>query len=258
MTSQNQQLATELGAKLEGLSLDERLVLIAARFPKAVFTTSLGLEDQVITHSIATGQSAIRIATLQTGRLFPETIELLAQTQSRYEFEIESYEPDPQAVNAYIKRYQLDGFYDSVKARHACCHIRKMIPLSRALAPADAWVTGLRRGQSNNRSAVAFAEWSDENQLMKFNPLADWSLPDLQSAIAIHDIPVNPLHALGFPSIGCAPCTRAIQPGEPERAGRWWWEQDQQRECGLHVPEEQTEAAVQSVGSSEDEVPNHV
>lgn len=223
--------------KLAPLSLHDRLKLIGDHFPAAVFTTSLGLEDQAITAAIAGLDNPLDVVTLQTGRLFPETVNLIERTITKYDIEIERFLPEPSEVADYAAQYGLDGFYQSVEARHVCCHIRKIVPLRKALSTANAWVTGLRRAQSGNRSNVPFAEWSPEYSLMKFNPLADWSTKQLQDAIAAGDIPVNPLHARGYPSIGCEPCTRAIRPGEPERAGRWWWESENKRECGLHVPE---------------------
>lgn len=221
--------------EFQPLGLNERLGWIATNFPWAVFTTSLGLEDQVITHAIACSEAPIRIVTLQTGRLFDETRELIERTQRHYEIEIKEIHPQADEVADYIDRYGKNGFYDSLKARHACCNIRKIKPLKRTLASADAWITGLRRGQSDNRRNAPFAEWSAEHQLMKFNPMADWSREKMLAAIETAEIPVNPLHARGYPSIGCEPCTRAVKAGEPERAGRWWWENEQRRECGLHV-----------------------
>lgn len=230
-----EQQTRALEGDLGPLSLEDRLVLIADHFSNAVFTTSLGKEDQVVTHAIARGGAAVRLATLQTGRLFPETLALLAQTKQHYGIEIEAFHPVEEAVADYVDTYGNNGFYDSLEARHACCHIRKTAPLKQLLAGADAWLTGIRRGQSDDRSTAPIAEWSAEHNLMKLNVLADWSDVEINAMIDEHDIPINPLHARNYPSIGCEPCTRAIKPGEPERAGRWWWEQDTSRECGLHV-----------------------
>lgn len=228
-------LADRLNRDLPGLPLGRRMAEIATRFARPVFTTSLGLEDQAITALIAQNGRAIDLVTLQTGRLFAETLDLIATTQDRYGLTIRQIEPDPSAVDQYVATYGLNGFYDSVEARKACCAVRKVAPLARALEGADAWITGMRRNQSDNRSTIPFAQWDEARGLMKLNPLADVSTDQLQAFIAERDVPTNPLHARGYPSIGCEPCTRAIKPGEPERAGRWWWEQDSRQECGLHV-----------------------
>ena len=228
-------LADWLNRDLPGLPFGQRMAEIATRFARPVFTTSLGLEDQAITALIAQNGRGIDVVTLQTGRLFAETLALIDTTQDRYGLTIRQIEPDPSAVNQYVATYGLNGFYDSVEARKACCAVRKVAPLARALEGADAWITGMRRNQSDNRKAIPFAQWDEARGLMKLNPLADVSTDQLQAFIAERDVPTNPLHARGYPSIGCEPCTRAIKPGEPERAGRWWWEQDSRQECGLHV-----------------------
>ncbi|MFD1745523.1 phosphoadenylyl-sulfate reductase [Rhizobium helianthi] len=228
--------ANSLNSQLAELDLSERLQLVS-RLGHAVFTTSLGVEDQVITAAIGEGQFAIEIATLETGRLFPETLNLIKETEEALNVRIRRYTPRQDAIDAYAAKYGLNGFYDSIEARHACCHVRKLEPLAEALSGAQIWITGLRRGQSGNRAATPFAEYDGERNLLKINPLADWSLDQINVFVEAHRVPVNPLHARGYPSIGCEPCTRAIKPGEPERAGRWWWENDEKRECGLHVPE---------------------
>ena len=228
-------MVDKLNDSFAELDLAQRLVLIGELAEHAVFTTSLGMEDQIITWGIANSAQNIEVATLQTGRLFPETLDLIQQTRERFRIDIKEYKPNPANLQKYIDKFGKDGFYDSIQARKACCFVRKLEPLAKALEGADVWVTGLRRGQSQDRSSIDFVEWDAERGLLKVNPLADWSSGDVKETIAIHDIPVNPLHAKGFPSIGCAPCTRAIQPSEDERAGRWWWEQQNTRECGLHV-----------------------
>ncbi|WP_165214702.1 phosphoadenylyl-sulfate reductase [Affinirhizobium pseudoryzae] len=225
-----------LDAELAGLALAGRLSL-AASLGRAVFTTSLGIEDQVITAAIGTHRLPIEVATLETGRLFMETVSLIGATEERYTLSIRRFRPQQRDIDAYAAEYGLNGFYDSVEARHACCHVRKLKPLAEALAGAEIWITGLRRGQSGNRAATPFAEWDAERNLLKINPLADWDIETIRAHVAAEEIPINPLHARGYPSIGCEPCTRAIKPGESERAGRWWWENDEKRECGLHVPE---------------------
>lgn len=239
------ELAATLDAQFEKLDLAGRLSL-AGEFGRAVFTTSLGIEDQVISAAIGLEQLDIEVSTLETGRLFPETLALIDETEERFGIDIRRFHPAKAEVDEYAARYGLNGFYESVEARHACCHVRKLVPLARALEGATVWVTGLRRSQSGNRAATPFVEYDVERGLIKVNPLADWSLEQINAYVEAHAVPTNPLHTRGFPSIGCEPCTRAIKPGEPERAGRWWWENDEKRECGLHVPE----AAAPSLNSS--------
>ncbi|MVA24590.1 phosphoadenylyl-sulfate reductase [Agrobacterium vitis] len=247
MTSQsNPQAVATLDAALADLDLTARLRLVQELGGRSVFTTSLGLEDQVITAAIGLAGLSIEVATLQTGRLFKETLDLIAETEERFGISIRQYAPDQDDIDAYAAKYGLNGFYESVEARHACCHVRKLVPLARALQGASVWVTGLRRSQSGNRATTPFAEYDTERNLIKINPLADWSLDDINAYVESEAVPINPLHARGYPSIGCEPCTRAIKPGEPERAGRWWWENDEKRECGLHVPD----AAIPSLNSS--------
>lgn len=228
-------LAANLNSALAALPHEARIARVADQFDHPVFTTSLGLEDQLITALVAEHGRTIQVVTLQTGRLFPETLDLLETTEQRYSLAIKRFEPETQDVEAYVGTYGLNGFYESVEARKACCHVRKVVPLAKALKGADAWITGLRRDQSDNRKAIPFAEWDEARSLIKLNPLADLSSEALQTLITKHAIPTNPLHARGYPSIGCEPCTRAIKPGEPERAGRWWWEQESRQECGLHL-----------------------
>jgi phosphoadenosine phosphosulfate reductase len=226
-----------LADELSSLDLEARLQRVARYAGRKVFTTSLGIEDQIITAAIARSGTAgsIEIVTLDTGRLFDETRALIDETERRFALAIERYRPAPIDIEAYTARYGLNGFYDSVEARHACCDIRKLRPLSLALDRAEIWITGVRRGQSGARAETPLAEWDAQRGLLKVNPLADVTLDEISAYAVRHDVPLNPLHARGYPSIGCEPCTRAIKPGEPERAGRWWWEQDQTRECGLHV-----------------------
>lgn len=237
--------AESLNSRLAALDLAGRLSLVAGLGGRVVFTTSLGIEDQVITAEIGTHRLPIDVVTLQTGRLFPETLALIDETESQYDIRIARYEPEKADLDAYIAKYGMNGFYESVEARHACCGVRKLKPLARALAGATIWITGLRRGQSANRADTPFAEYDAERHLLKVNPLADWDVDDIQAHVSANSVPVNPLHARGYPSIGCEPCTRAIKPGEPERAGRWWWENDEKRECGLHVAEEASAVATQ-------------
>lgn len=202
---------------------------------RLVLTTSFGIEDQAITHAIAEDGLDIDIVTLDTGRLFPETHAVWAETERRYGRRIGAVYPDAPALEALVARQGIDGFYGSLQARKACCGVRKVEPLRRALGGASVWITGLRAGQSAERGDIPFVAFDDGFALWKASPLFDWTRERLDAFVAEHAVPVNALHARGFPSIGCAPCTRAVAPGEPERAGRWWWEDDDRKECGLHV-----------------------
>lgn len=231
-----------LNDRLACLDLHQRLALVAELDGRAVFTTSLGIEDQVITAAIGEQALDIDVSTLETGRLFNETVALIDKTEATYDILIRRFYPQPEGVSAFAEQYGLNGFYESVEARHACCGVRKLVPLAAALEGAQYWITGLRRGQSGNRADTPFAEADLDRGLIKINPLADWDIDRLRAHVDAHRIPINPLHARGYPSIGCEPCTRAIKPGEPERAGRWWWENDEKRECGLHVAEAATSA----------------
>ena len=216
--------------------LASRLRLIAAAVPgRIVFSTSLGIEDQAILHAIAESGAPIAVFTLDTGRLFPETIDTLAASELRYGVTIRVLTPEPEQVEALVARDGVLGFRSSIDARKACCHVRKVVPLKLGLAGAAGWITGLRREQSGGRADVPFAARDTDYGLVKLNPLADWNLDTLEAYIAANDIPINSLHTRGFPSIGCQPCTRAIGPGEDVRAGRWWWENEDGKECGLHA-----------------------
>jgi phosphoadenosine phosphosulfate reductase len=199
-----------------------------------MLASSLGFEDMVLLDLIARERLKIGVFTLDTGRLPQETHDLLQLARARYRVPIAVFAPESADVEAYVAAHGPNGFYDSVALRQECCALRKVKPLKRALAGKCAWITGLRRAQSAGRQAIAFQEWDAENKLQKFNPLADWSDDDVQSYLRAHDVPVNALHAKGYPSLGCAPCTRAIAPGEDARAGRWWWENPEFNECGLH------------------------
>lgn len=232
-------VARTLGNRLrEGSDLAGRVADIARAVPgRVAFSTSLGLEDQAILHAIAESGAGVDVFTLDTGRLFPETLDTLAATERRYGLRIRVLSPDASAVEDLVGRDGVLGFRLSLESRKACCDVRKVRPLRRALAHAAAWITGLRRGQSAGRAEVPFAAWDDDFQLIKVNPIADWGTEQLEAYVRANDIPVNPLHARGFPSIGCQPCTRAIRPGEDIRAGRWWWENEDGKECGLHARE---------------------
>jgi phosphoadenosine phosphosulfate reductase len=208
---------------------------------RIVQATSLGAEDMVVTDLIARLNLGIAIGTLETGALHAETLALIPRLEQRYGVHVELFRPREEQVVHFVRRNGAEAMYRSIELRKACCQIRKMEPLGRMLDGRSAWVTGLRREQSNNRGAVSFVE-TDANGRTKLNPLADWSWNDVWHYIAMHDVPYNPLHDQFMPSIGCAPCTRAIAVGEDFRAGRWWWEDEAAKECGLHV-KPQVEAA---------------
>ena len=220
----------------EQLVADTKATLgrIVTDFSPAVFASSLAAEDMVLTDMILRSALPIGIFTLETGRLHAETLGMLDTIKDRYAYDIARFRPDPDAVAAYVAAHGLNGFYDSVELRKACCRIRKVDPLQRALEGNTAWVTGQRRAQSSTRTELAVQEMDVAHGITKFNPLADWSEDDVWHYIRTNDVPYNPLHDRGYPSIGCEPCTRAIEPGEDIRAGRWWWENPDSKECGLH------------------------
>jgi phosphoadenosine phosphosulfate reductase len=201
---------------------------------EVVFASSLGAEDQVITHLIAAAGKKFRIFTLDTGRLYEEAYQLIERTSKRYGTNIEVYFPDRKLVEKMVAEKGINSFYESIEDRKRCCSVRKLEPLKRAVAGAKVWITGLRREQAATRTDVELVEADGANGLIKVNPIYDWSDQRLWEFIRDNDIPYNPLHDKGFPSIGCAPCTRAVKKNEDIRAGRWWWENPEQRECGLH------------------------
>jgi phosphoadenosine phosphosulfate reductase len=202
-----------------------------------VQSTSLGVEDMVITDLLARNGLPITICTLETGMLHEQTVALIGRIEERYGLKVEVYKPQTEAVIEFVAKNGKLPMYESIDLRKACCGVRKMEPLSRMLAGRTAWITGLRREQSNNRAAVEFTE-IDDNGRTKVNAIADWSWADVWHYIATNDVPYNPLHDEFMPSIGCAPCTRAIAVGEDFRAGRWWWEDEKAKECGLHATHE--------------------
>jgi len=213
---------------------------------RIVLTTSFGLEGQVILHLVARNDLDIDIVTLDTGRMFAETYALWDETERRYGRRIAAVYPDEQRLETLVARQGINGFYASLDARRACCEVRKVAPLGRALSGAAAWITGIRADQSQYRGGTTLAAFDAGRQLLKFNPLFDWRREAVLEFVRLWDVPINPLHEAGFVSIGCAPCTRAIQPGEPERAGRWWWEAEDKKECGLHLGQIGTIAAAQT------------
>jgi phosphoadenosine phosphosulfate reductase len=217
-------------------SIEESLAILASAFEgKIVFSTSFGLEDQVITHLIFSNDIPIKIFTLDTGRMFNETYSVWNKTISRYGKPIETYSPQAPAVEQLVSQKGPLSFYESVENRKECCFIRKVEPLNRALAGQQCWVTGIRAEQSANRTGMTNLEWDEGHQLLKFHPIFAWTFEQVKAYVKQHNIPYNVLHDRGFPSIGCSPCTRAVQEGEDFRAGRWWWEDTSKKECGLHV-----------------------
>ena len=230
-----QEKLESLKIKAKGLSAKELIKFSAQEFGSRInFATSLGEEDQVILDMISKAAPTIEIFTLDTGRLFPETYDLMSKNQKRYQVNFKIYYPNTQAVEEMVKARGINLFYESVENRKMCCGIRKVEPFQRAVANVDAWISGLRREQSITRSDLEIFEWDELNQKIKISPLIDWTLQDVRNYIKENNVDVNPLHAKGFVSIGCSPCTRAIKPGEDIRAGRWWWENPEQKECGLH------------------------
>ena len=225
-----------LEKELLSRNLPERIQFIAEYFAgeKIVFSSSFGQEDQAITQAIVSTKSNIEIFTLDTGRQFQESYELMDLTIKKYGISIQTFFPSTLAVEKLVAEKGFNSFYVSVENRKECCFVRKMEPLSRALKGAKVWITGLRAEQSENRADMPILEWDDSRQLFKINPLIDWDFSTLEKYLIDHKIPQNPLHKKGFISIGCAPCTRAISEGEHPRAGRWWWE-NSQKECGLHA-----------------------
>lgn len=214
---------------------EQTLTRIAAQFSPAVFASSLAAEDMVLTDMILKAKLPIGIFSLETGRLHQETLAVLDKVKTRYDHDITLYRPQPEAVAAYVEQNGLNAFYNSVEMRRECCRIRKVEPLGRALAGNKAWITGQRRAQSTTRAELHVQEDDPAHAMTKFNPLADWSEQDVWDYIRANDVPYNALHDQGYPSIGCEPCTRAVQPGEDVRAGRWWWENPDSKECGLHM-----------------------
>ena len=208
---------------------------LARDFTPAVFASSLAAEDMVLTDLILKAKLPIAIFSLETGRLHAETLAMIDRVKETYDYDIALFRPDPLAVERYVTQHGLNAFYESVDMRKECCRIRKVEPLGRALAGKRAWITGQRRAQSATRAELAVQEDDLGHAMQKFNPLTDWSEENVWEYLRSNDVPYNALHDRGFPSIGCEPCTRAVEPGEDVRAGRWWWENPESKECGLHV-----------------------
>jgi phosphoadenosine phosphosulfate reductase len=207
----------------------------STEFPQITFANSYGAEDMVLTDIIAKEKLAIEIFSLDTGRLPAETYTLMAEVEQTYQTKPVVFFPKHEAVEQYVRNQGINAFYESIELRKACCHMRKVEPLQRALANKQAWVTGMRAEQATTRASLPTREFDESNKLEKFNPLSDWTEQEVWAYIRMFDVPYNQLHDQFYPSIGCAPCTRAVAMGEDVRAGRWWWEDPTSKECGLHV-----------------------
>jgi phosphoadenosine phosphosulfate reductase len=231
--------AQNIKQQLTGLSPVDALTLLTDIFPGEVaFSTSFGWEDQAITHMIFSNNLPVKVFTLETGRLFPETYYVWNRTMEIYGKPILAYYPKADLLEQMVNAKGPNGFYESVENRKECCGIRKVEPLNRALSGNKCWVTGIRAEQSVTRQLMDDVEWDEQHNLVKYHPIYNWTLGEVKEYIKKYNIPYNTLHDRGFPSIGCAPCTRAVQPGEDFRAGRWWWEDQSKKECGLHETNE--------------------
>ena len=229
---------SELNRKID--EVDELLDRAVRDFSPVVFANSLGAEDMVLTDLIAKHHREICMFSLDTGRLPQETYDLMQAVRARYDAPLAIYFPNSDLVEEYVAKNGVNGFYDSVEKRKACCHIRKVEPLKRALKDKGAWITGMRRDQAVTRAALEVSAFDAEQGLQKYNPLLDWSNADVWEYIRRFDVPYNKLHDRFYPSIGCAPCTRQVTPGEDIRSGRWWWESAEGKECGLHISHKRT------------------
>jgi phosphoadenosine phosphosulfate reductase len=220
--------------QLKGYSATEGLSAVAAAYgAAATFSTSFGMEDQLITHLVATQHLPITVFTLDTGRMFEETYGVWDNTLAKYKIAINTYYPNATAIANFTQQHGPNSFYNSIENRKQCCYLRKVQPLQQALQGKKLWITGIRAAQSPERN-LEQVEWDSTNNIYKYHPLLHWSDEEVSEYVAQNKVPINALHKKGFVSIGCAPCTRAITPGEDFRAGRWWWETDK-KECGLHV-----------------------
>ena len=228
--------SNELNQRLKGKTSQEVLAWALGHFGtnKVALASSLGAEDQILTDMLLGIEPKAVIFTLDTGRLPQETLDCTKATEKKYGFQFQVYRPDAKAVEKMVAEKELDLFYESVENRKLCCHVRKVEPLGRALKGLKAWICGLRREQSVTRADLNIVEWDAANGLYKINPLKEWTEKQVWDYIRAHKVPYNKLHDQGYPSIGCAPCTRAVKPGEDIRAGRWWWESPDKKECGLH------------------------
>jgi phosphoadenosine phosphosulfate reductase len=225
----------QLNQEFEAKSPEEILTYFLYEYgDRIALSSSLGLEDQMLTDIILKTKKDARIFTIDTGRLFPETYSLIDKTNMKYSVKMEVYFPENKPVEEYVRTNGINAFYESIEKRKACCNVRKIQPLQRALSTLDAWICGLRQEQSVTRTGVQVVEWDEVNSLIKINPLARFTEQEVWDYIKKNNVPYNILHTKGFPSIGCQPCTRAVGEGEDIRAGRWWWENPDHKECGLH------------------------
>ena len=235
-TISTQEQLSRLSHQISGLKIPQAIALLEKNFPgKVVFSTSFSIEDQVITHQINVSEAPVTIFTLDTGRLFAETYSVWSATNEKYGANVKAYYPDRNLLEDYINTKGPNAFYESPENRKQCCQIRKVEPLKRALKDNSIWITGLRAEHSPERKDHAILEWDEGNKIIKYNPILHWTTEEVRNYIGEFDVPYNVLHDRGFVSIGCAPCTRAIRPGESFRAGRWWWEDNSKKECGLHA-----------------------
>lgn len=224
-----------LNSRFEKRSPEEILTYFLDRFGNRIaLSSSLSIEDQALTDMLLRINPHVRIFTLDTGRLFPETYQLIDRTNERYKIKMEVFYPQAEALQSFVREQGINPFYESIEKRHACCQVRKLEPLSRAFQGLDAWICGLRRLQSVTRNEMRMVEWDERHALLKVNPLIQWTEEQVWEYIKTNQVPYNKLHNQGYPSIGCEPCTRAVKPGEDIRSGRWWWESPDHRECGLH------------------------
>jgi phosphoadenosine phosphosulfate reductase len=231
---------TEIAALAASLSVPEVIKELSNKFPGQVtLSSSFSFEDQVITDLIFKNNLPVKIFTLDTGRLFEETYSVWSATNERYNTKIKAYYPDHKMLEPFVEKHGPNSFYESVEQRKACCFVRKVEPLRRALKGHSIWITGIRAEHSANRHDMQQVEWDEENQIIKYHPLLHWTTQEVKDYINQYNVPYNILHDRGFVSIGCAPCTRAIRPGEDFRAGRWWWEDNTKKECGLHIHHQQ-------------------
>jgi phosphoadenosine phosphosulfate reductase len=226
----------EIRKRIENKPVEDQLKTLSEIFPgKVVFTSSFGIEDQVISHMIFENDIPVDVATLDTGRLFPQTYKVFNETLKRYQKKISIYFPDHESVENMVTEKGPFSFYHSRENRLECCRVRKLEPLNRALKNKECWISGIRSGQSDNRRQMDWIELDEEKKLFKFYPLFSWSFGDVEKYIKENNVPYNVLHDKGFVSIGCEPCTRAVEKGADFRSGRWWWEEGGQKECGLHI-----------------------
>ena len=238
MPNTNKNIIAELLYQSNGLSIAAFIDVLVKKFPGQVtFSTSFSYEDQVITNEILANGLPVKIFTLDTGRMFAETYSVWNSTNEKYNTKIKAYYPKADALQEFVEAKGPNSFYESVDNRKQCCFIRKVEPLKRALAENAVWITGLRAEHSSDRHDLPILEWDESNQVIKYHPILHWNTEEVKAYISKNHVPYNPLHDKGFVSIGCAPCTRAMKPGEDFRAGRWWWEDADKKECGLHVHE---------------------